>query len=454
MSDKQPQDQSVSSVFKRAEEISSRRQGPDIYDIKAIASVSTEETIEEIINNPLKCGFLLAFCESEFSTENINYILEIDRFKDSLKVDKNAWNHSLDYKSVDSLLYTENDPLMSDNLSEEEQKKLIMEDDLIVGKESMWPSKKIHFESVYHDIQNIWNKFLSHSAPEQICMPSKVLIHLKKRLENVHLYASTVFDETLLDPIKTLKKDSLPRFVASSFYRDMQQRLATLRPLPAASTLALPLPGKIPTAKWERENITEDNISEISLPDMLHDRLLYQHFMKYCKMIFTDENLFCARGISVFKCHYKGHLQEKTCPPAAKNAAWVVFRYFAAPGSVYEVSLSHRRRKMLMIALANPPVDIFDHIEKSVHDMLAVHWTHFCYHPSFHCIPKLLLEEKAKLEKTDTSTLPRLNRLDRYKVHADTVATASMFPKISPSNIVTRLFPPFSRSHSAVQGDT
>lgn len=46
---------------------------------------------------------------------------------------------------------------------------MIMNDDLVVGKESMWPSKKIHFESVYHDVQNIWNKFLSHAAPQQIC---------------------------------------------------------------------------------------------------------------------------------------------------------------------------------------------------------------------------------------------------------------------------------------------
>lgn len=110
MSDKQSVNHSLSqSVFKRPEEISSRRQGPDIYDIQAIASISAEETIEDIINNPLKCGYLLAFCESEFSTENINFILEIDRFKDSLRVDKLAWNHSLDYRSVDALLHSEND---------------------------------------------------------------------------------------------------------------------------------------------------------------------------------------------------------------------------------------------------------------------------------------------------------------------------------------------------------
>lgn len=94
-------------------------------------------------------------------------------------------------------------------------------------------------------------------------MPSKVLLHLKKRLENLHLYASTVFDETLLDPIKTLKKDALPRFVVSPFYRDMQQRLATLRPLPAMNTLSLALPGKIRTATWAREDITEENLAKV-----------------------------------------------------------------------------------------------------------------------------------------------------------------------------------------------
>lgn len=115
-------------------------------------------------------------------------------------------------------------------------------------------------------------------------------------------------------------------------------------------------------------------------------------------------------------------------------------------------------RKMLMLALANPPIDIFDHIEKSVHDMLAVHWTNFCYLPSFRNLPKLILEEKQKLEKSEKSgkmqksALPRVKGSDPEKIQSNGIISGSMFPKIQAAEIVTRLFAPFSRPSTADSG--
>lgn len=75
------------SIFKRAEQFSSRRQGVDQFDISILVKCDhNNETIEELIKNPIKCGYLLAFCQHEFSTENMKYIMEIDRFKDTMKV--------------------------------------------------------------------------------------------------------------------------------------------------------------------------------------------------------------------------------------------------------------------------------------------------------------------------------------------------------------------------------
>ena len=42
-------------------------------------------------------------------------------------------------------------------------------EDLVVGKESMWPSKKVQFESTYQEIRKIWDNFLSPNSPHQIC---------------------------------------------------------------------------------------------------------------------------------------------------------------------------------------------------------------------------------------------------------------------------------------------
>jgi hypothetical protein len=60
----------------------------------------------------------------------------------------------------------------------------------VTGNESSWPSTKISRESVVEHVYFIWNKFLSDSAPSQICVPSLVLLRTKYRLENLHLYGS------------------------------------------------------------------------------------------------------------------------------------------------------------------------------------------------------------------------------------------------------------------------
>jgi hypothetical protein len=224
-------------------------------------------------------------------------------------------------------------------------------------------------------------------------IPSRVLVRTRHRLENLHIYGGCVFDETLLDPIKTLKKDVLPRFLATPFCKRMHMRLKAMLPLPKLSELSLALPGKILTTTWEDEKITVENLREISMPDMLHDRLLYSHFLDYCKSIYSQENLYCARAISIFKCHYKGHTK---CPLPAEDMAWIVFRYFAAPGSVYEVSLSHRRRKEMMQGLAEPNVPMFDNIQESAFQMLRVHWKTFSHTPIFQTFPDKIKEEKQK----------------------------------------------------------
>lgn len=232
-------------------------------------------------------------------------------------------------------------------------------------------------------------------------VPSRVLVRTRHRLENVHIYGGCVFDETLLDPIKTLKKDVLPRFLSTTFCKRMHMRLNVLLPLPKVSELSLALPGKILTTTWEEEKITVESLRNISMPDMLHDRLLYSHFLDYCKSNFSHENLYCARAISIFKCHYKGHTK---CPLPAEDMAWIVFRYFAAPGSVYEVSLSHRRRKEMMQGLAEPNVPMFDNIQESAFQMLRVHWKNFSYTPIFQTFPDKIKEAKQKqLLASDTS---------------------------------------------------
>ena len=36
----------------------------------------------EFIHDPISCGYFLAFCKTQFCSENANFIVEVKRFKD------------------------------------------------------------------------------------------------------------------------------------------------------------------------------------------------------------------------------------------------------------------------------------------------------------------------------------------------------------------------------------
>lgn len=50
----------------------------NIYDGNYLAehSIAMDRNLNELLKNPIKCGYLLAFCESEYSSENLRYLIE------------------------------------------------------------------------------------------------------------------------------------------------------------------------------------------------------------------------------------------------------------------------------------------------------------------------------------------------------------------------------------------
>lgn len=223
-------------------------------------------------------------------------------------------------------------------------------------------------------------------------MSTEVLFNTKLRLKNLHLYGGHVFDETLLDPIKTIKRDLLPRFVVSSFYDKMASRLLELRTLPVATSLSLKLPSSSPCTSWDDEHITVENIQKMNTNDMLHDRIIYSSFMNYCKSLYAHENLLCGRAVAIFKCCCKARHNNVEI----EESAWTVFKYFVVYGSAYEVSLSHKSRKAIMLSMANPHPQLFAKIERSVFLMIRSHWNNFCKTKFFQSLPHLIREEKYK----------------------------------------------------------
>ena len=49
------------------------------------------QTIESIIGNPICCSYLLKFCRSEYNAENLEFLLEVDEFRDTFAVDVDVW---------------------------------------------------------------------------------------------------------------------------------------------------------------------------------------------------------------------------------------------------------------------------------------------------------------------------------------------------------------------------
>lgn len=60
-------------------------------------------TLEELLIDPIKSGYLLAFSESEYNAENIRYLIEIDKFRDYLSLDKISWDNNYSNQSSVSL---------------------------------------------------------------------------------------------------------------------------------------------------------------------------------------------------------------------------------------------------------------------------------------------------------------------------------------------------------------
>ena len=59
--------------------------------------------IINVLNDPLSCGFFLAFCRMQHAVENILFIMECDRFKDLMSGDKRCWTER--YSELDKRIF-------------------------------------------------------------------------------------------------------------------------------------------------------------------------------------------------------------------------------------------------------------------------------------------------------------------------------------------------------------
>lgn len=380
--------------------------------LKNLADMS-DNSINGFLNNPIKSGYLLRMTKREHNAENMIYVLEINRFKDLVK-DVDAWNDDLNYKLID-------------NEGKDFGKVTIQEKDLIIGcsNQCEWPSRKVPYAAFKERVQHIWNTYLSVSAETQICMPAKVLFNTIYRLQHLEKYGHKVFDETIIDPIKTLHADVLPRFLVSPCYRAMTKRLNDLYPLPPKGSLDLKLPAKSGCTSWHEDRLTVENLRNIKITDIFHDQLLYKEFLDHSKKIYSEENVYLARAIAIYKSNFENEIDKAAIkkglfPPWVENHAWLIFKFFIVPNSVYEVGMNERRRKDIMRRLSSPTKDMFDALERSTLRLIRNQYVTFSFTREFRAIPAAIigaafdkqLRERAKKLEMKTQERKRREALE------------------------------------------
>ena len=375
--------------------------------------------ITYILTDPIQTGYFLAFCRLQHALENILFIMECDRYKDILNADKAKWPDK--YQDWDDKIFA--GAKSSDYLSEmDETTKRKVE-------HPEWPSKVVHRRFVDRRLKEIWDTYISETAPTEICISDTVRRRTKTRVNLVHIYGPTVFNEALYDPYITLRNDVMPRFLVSELCGEMNARIAFCLQLPPATSLVTSSP---PLADSPFSSASHDALPDtrlFELHEIIADGFLYDTFLQYLREHFCPENLLCIRKIIGFEDLYRvwnlsrgmspsvddisvrkpgggtesGSLRiarkssfrasaadVQKCPADIENCAWAVYRFFVAPGSAYEINLSVRQRKDIMIALARPEHRMFDVLKATAMGFLATNFNSFKFTDEYAGLARLL----------------------------------------------------------------
>ena len=274
-----------------------------------------------------------------------------------------------------------------------------------------WTSTRLQLESVVKHIQTIWDEYFSPTAASEICISAKMRARTVFRLKHLHVYGKSVFDEAMADPLKTVNKDVLPRFLVSGYYHDLMTRLASISPLPAGDTLSVTPPQSSLVLKLDMD-IT--NLDELKKTPWRCDYILYEAFQQYLRSVVANEQLLCVRSISNYQQLWADHRNgsdtnnspQLDFPAGADSLAWNIYAFFIAPGSAYEVSVSDRRRKQIMTQLASPTEEMFNRVQEQTYGSIGHHLDPFYRSTFFTKLPDVIREEQ-RLERSRSALIKK-----------------------------------------------
>jgi hypothetical protein len=370
----------------------------------------------KLLADEIQVGFLMLFCENEYCTENMRFVVACSDYISNFRKDGNKW------KSWEVL---DRDPA--------KWEKQALSEDIDV--------------QIQKSLEKMSAGFLSAHSRYEICISAGMIERTEKRMKNYKVYGPEVFKEACIDPMDTLIKDILPRFVVSDTFVDMEyfaQKFASL-PQTGPSDFEELTASDLMLSAYQSQLLTESDVIEYCKDDVsmyFRDPLLYEYFFRYLKRIHAQENLLCVAQINRYNKAYEAYIRlggltaEKTvmkrtkavelfstaelfecdtiCEGEFVNAsvsemrseiihqAWIIYLYFLAPGSTWEVSLSYHVHQIVSRTLACPAKDMFQDVKLEAMKIVNKEFESFINTAEF----KSLLELVAKRQNIVTSVSP------------------------------------------------
>ncbi|CEG35162.1 regulator of g-protein signaling 6-like isoform x1 [Plasmopara halstedii] len=311
--------------------------------------------IDDIISNPISCGYLLDFCQKQYCAENLNFFMAVDKFKDECGL--------LDFRDPESV------------------------------------------QSCKEMADQIWADFLSLNSPNEVSLPSDDREQTQERMNRPGEYRGKLFDVAMQDAIKTLQKDTLMRFLKAQQYTEMASKVLAVHELIVKKVLDSDNSYQIDLPKVT--TLTDEKIAKgnFSLDEILDDKILFREMLDFLGKKFKSENLKCARQIRRFE---EMALEMKA--DDLKDFAWNLYLYFIAPSSPFEVSCTNLDRKSVQLRLGCPIKSMFDPIKENT--MLVLRQDHKAF---LQQLQAKTLKDRLRAEKAGNSS-QKNGFLSKFKV--------------------------------------
>lgn len=181
------------------------------------SKTSNHRLFKEILRDDVKLGYLLAFSESQYCSENIKFIMYYKDFKDLFEYDFQNNNHP----ALPSREGSSNGSQKSSSQGFSSSRHSNFSLDGFDGARF----DQLKWNEIERKMNIIWEKFLLPKSNYEICISSDALENTKRRSINYRSYGPNVFEEAAADPIKTIVKDILPRFMQSNLFEEMNRKV-------------------------------------------------------------------------------------------------------------------------------------------------------------------------------------------------------------------------------------